>query len=304
MTDASTTPPTARPVGARLPLIGGLLAHLPALIALTCGSVNSYRRLAPQSWSSAFTCWGTTTGRRRYGCRRAGALTRPSTNLELKPSDSTGQPLPGARRGHPRRPRRHPQQARPGPAGRHRPGTPVEGDPAARGIERLPSLAGRGAGRPGGRRAAHGGARPPAAGRLPGREALGGGRRSAPGTPPSSASTTCASSSGPGGRPPPARPLDLADPQRPEVEDARGQHRVGARLDGRAGSPRAGPRRRRRSPGPDRRPDRRIISRSKPSLVPSRVHRVEQDLARAQLGGPVRPLDGVDAGAACGRRGW
>ena len=28
-----------------------------------------------------------------------------------------------------------------------------------------------------------------------------------------------------------------------------------------------------------------------------RVHRVEQDLARAQLGGPVRPLDGVDAGA-------
>ena len=38
--------------------IAGLLAHLPALVALTCASVNSYRRLVPQSWSSAFTCWG------------------------------------------------------------------------------------------------------------------------------------------------------------------------------------------------------------------------------------------------------
>ncbi|HUL28453.1 MAG TPA: glutamine synthetase, partial [Streptosporangiaceae bacterium] len=38
--------------------IGGLLAHLPALTALTCGSVNSYRRLAPQMWSSAYTVYG------------------------------------------------------------------------------------------------------------------------------------------------------------------------------------------------------------------------------------------------------
>src|SRR5262249_22298336 len=38
--------------------IGGLLAHLPALVALTCGSANSYRRLAPQMWSSAYTCYG------------------------------------------------------------------------------------------------------------------------------------------------------------------------------------------------------------------------------------------------------
>ena len=35
--------------------IGGLLAHLPALVALTCASVNSYRRLAPQMWASAYT---------------------------------------------------------------------------------------------------------------------------------------------------------------------------------------------------------------------------------------------------------
>jgi len=38
--------------------IGGLLTHLPALVALTCGSVNSYRRLAPQMWSSAYTVYG------------------------------------------------------------------------------------------------------------------------------------------------------------------------------------------------------------------------------------------------------
>ena len=33
--------------------IAGVLAHLPALVALTCPSVNSYRRLQPQWWSSA-----------------------------------------------------------------------------------------------------------------------------------------------------------------------------------------------------------------------------------------------------------
>ena len=38
--------------------IGGLLAHLPALTALTCASVNSYRRLVPQSWSSAYAIYG------------------------------------------------------------------------------------------------------------------------------------------------------------------------------------------------------------------------------------------------------
>ena len=30
--------------------IGGILAHLPGLLALTCSSVNSYRRLQPQHW--------------------------------------------------------------------------------------------------------------------------------------------------------------------------------------------------------------------------------------------------------------
>lgn len=38
--------------------IGGLLHHLPALVALTCPSVNSYQRLKPSSWASAYTCYG------------------------------------------------------------------------------------------------------------------------------------------------------------------------------------------------------------------------------------------------------
>jgi glutamine synthetase len=38
--------------------LAGVLAHLPGLVALTCPSVNSYRRLQPQSWSSAFAVYG------------------------------------------------------------------------------------------------------------------------------------------------------------------------------------------------------------------------------------------------------
>jgi glutamine synthetase len=73
--------------------IGGLLAHLPGLVALTCGSVNSYRRLAPQSWSSAYTCWG--MDNREAAVRLPSpmwGLDEASANLELKPSDSTANP--------------------------------------------------------------------------------------------------------------------------------------------------------------------------------------------------------------------
>jgi glutamine synthetase len=37
--------------------IGGVLAHLPALAALTCASPNSYRRLLLHFWSSAYTAY-------------------------------------------------------------------------------------------------------------------------------------------------------------------------------------------------------------------------------------------------------
>jgi glutamine synthetase len=71
--------------------IAGLLAHLPGLVALTCGSVNSYRRLQPQSWSSAFTIYG--MDNREAPVRICSPLgTGGSINLELKPSDSTANP--------------------------------------------------------------------------------------------------------------------------------------------------------------------------------------------------------------------
>jgi glutamine synthetase len=73
--------------------IGGLLAHLPALVALTCGSVNSYRRLQPQSWSSAFTIYGMDNREAPVRiCSPLGTGSGSSINLELKPSDSTGNP--------------------------------------------------------------------------------------------------------------------------------------------------------------------------------------------------------------------
>jgi glutamine synthetase len=73
--------------------IGGLLAHLPGLVALTCGSVNSYRRLQPQFWSSAYTVYG--MDNREAAIRICSALRGDATssvNLELKPSDSSANP--------------------------------------------------------------------------------------------------------------------------------------------------------------------------------------------------------------------
>ncbi|HYK30218.1 MAG TPA: glutamine synthetase family protein [Streptosporangiaceae bacterium] len=73
--------------------IGGVLAHMPALVALTCGSVNSYRRLQPQFWSSAYSCYG--MDNREAAVRICSPLRgdeSSSINLELKPSDSSANP--------------------------------------------------------------------------------------------------------------------------------------------------------------------------------------------------------------------
>ena len=73
--------------------IGGVLEHLPALVALTCPSMNSYRRLAPGSWSSAFACYGPDN---REAALRVPSLfwgeEMASSNLELKASDSSSNP--------------------------------------------------------------------------------------------------------------------------------------------------------------------------------------------------------------------
>jgi len=73
--------------------IGGVLAHLPALVALTAPSVNSYRRLQPRFWSSAYTAWGPDNREAavRVPSKRRG-LEMESTNLELKPCDPSNNP--------------------------------------------------------------------------------------------------------------------------------------------------------------------------------------------------------------------
>ncbi|MFD1540015.1 glutamine synthetase family protein [Nonomuraea guangzhouensis] len=71
--------------------IGGLIAHLPALTALTCGSVNSFRRLAPRTWASAYAVHGPDNREAAIRiCSPLGESGEP--NLELKPSDSSANP--------------------------------------------------------------------------------------------------------------------------------------------------------------------------------------------------------------------
>jgi glutamine synthetase len=73
--------------------IAGILAHLPGLVALTCASVNSYRRLRPRAWASAYTCYGPDNREAAVRiCSPLGANVEASTNLEIKPSDSSANP--------------------------------------------------------------------------------------------------------------------------------------------------------------------------------------------------------------------
>jgi glutamine synthetase len=123
--------------------IGGVLAHLPALVALTCGSVNSYRRLAPQMWSSAFNIYG--MDNREAAVRICSVLRgdpASSVNLELKPSDSSANPylslgafihagLDGIR-----------GKLDPGEAVNVDPASLSDSERARRGIERLPASLG------------------------------------------------------------------------------------------------------------------------------------------------------------------
>jgi glutamine synthetase len=71
----------------------GVLAHLPGLLALTAPSFNSYRRLQPHFWSSAYTAWG--PDNREAGVRVVSGRwdqEADSVNLELKASDPSNNP--------------------------------------------------------------------------------------------------------------------------------------------------------------------------------------------------------------------
>jgi glutamine synthetase len=73
--------------------IAGILEHLPALTALTCPSYNSYRRLQPKAWSSAFTAWG--FDNREAAVRIVSPFwgrEEQSYHIELKTVDSSANP--------------------------------------------------------------------------------------------------------------------------------------------------------------------------------------------------------------------
>lgn len=118
--------------------MAGVLHHLPALMALTTPSVNSYRRLQPHFWSGAFRCWG--IDNREAAVRVPSAPAGPGpTHFELKTVDASSNPylalgavvaagLDGIR-----------QRRQLGEPVAVDPGNLSEQDRRARGIDRLPA---------------------------------------------------------------------------------------------------------------------------------------------------------------------
>jgi glutamine synthetase len=73
--------------------IAGVAEHLPALVALTAPSFNSYRRLTPQSWASATTAWG--FDNKEAALRVVSPFYQreeQSYNIEFKTSDASANP--------------------------------------------------------------------------------------------------------------------------------------------------------------------------------------------------------------------
>jgi glutamine synthetase len=120
--------------------IAGVLAHLPGLLALTTPSYNSFRRLQPHFWSSAYTAWG--PDNREAAVRVASGLwgnEANSVNMELKAADASCNPylalggllaagLDGVKR-----------KLMPGDPALDDPGNYSDGERAALGIRRYPT---------------------------------------------------------------------------------------------------------------------------------------------------------------------
>ncbi|MGW5658162.1 glutamine synthetase [Streptomyces humi] len=73
--------------------VAGLLAHLPALTAVTAPSPASYLRLRPSQWAGVFTAWGRET--RETGIRVVTGTAGhqgEDANLEIKPVDLAANP--------------------------------------------------------------------------------------------------------------------------------------------------------------------------------------------------------------------
>lgn len=73
--------------------IAGVIEHLPALVALTCPSMNSYRRMEPGWWSAPFACYG--HDNREAGIRVPSQFRgreMETANMELRACDSSSNP--------------------------------------------------------------------------------------------------------------------------------------------------------------------------------------------------------------------
>ena len=84
-------PYNVTPLG--MQFIAGILAHLSGLLALTCASYNSYHRLQPRSWSTAYAAWG--PDNRDCAVRvvsRFNSDEEGSANAELKAADASANP--------------------------------------------------------------------------------------------------------------------------------------------------------------------------------------------------------------------
>src|SRR5829696_2823019 len=73
--------------------VGGVLEHLPAVMTFTAASPNSYQRLAPGMWASAYAAYGPDNREAavRLASPVAGAASA-TANVELKPMDVTANP--------------------------------------------------------------------------------------------------------------------------------------------------------------------------------------------------------------------
>jgi glutamine synthetase len=76
-----------------LGFVAGILEHLPAVMAFTAPSPNSYQRIAPGMWASAYVSYG--PDNREAAVRIASPVAgaeAATANIELKPVDVTANP--------------------------------------------------------------------------------------------------------------------------------------------------------------------------------------------------------------------
>ncbi|MEX5633525.1 glutamine synthetase family protein [Parafrankia sp. FMc2] len=72
--------------------VGGVLRHLPALMALGAPSVTSYLRLVPSNWAGAYACWGLENREAAIRMITGAAGESGAANVEVKCFDLAANP--------------------------------------------------------------------------------------------------------------------------------------------------------------------------------------------------------------------